>query len=287
VSYLALFGIERVEVKVMRSVQTSVMVFLFVFACALETPTASAQTRTCALLLDVATTNKKFQTRPVDGVRATALNTSSHKSVPAVVSSGQPVFAKLTDGQYRITVSKLGFKRAIKPVSFKCERMNARATVQVDLVPGNFRRSVVARSESINAADVPPQIRRGVTSILEDLDRLDLEVKDLLIKEQPQEQPPAPSKGAVAGGVLNGKAISLPRPAYPPIARQAHASGNVVVQVVIDEEGNVISARAVSGHPLLQGPSTQAARGAKFSPTKLSGQAVKVVGVITYDFIAE
>ncbi len=91
----------------------------------------------------------------------------------------------------------------------------------------------------------------------------------------------------VAGGVLNGKAISLPKPAYPPIAKQARASGTVVVQVLVDEKGNVVSARAVSGHPLLQAVSVAAARGAKFSPTKVNGKPVKVSGVIRYEFTAE
>ena len=91
----------------------------------------------------------------------------------------------------------------------------------------------------------------------------------------------------ISGGVLNDKAISLPKPPYPPIARAAKASGTVVVQVTVDENGNVISARAVSGHPLLQAGAVAAARSAKFSPTRLSGQPVKVTGVITYNFVAE
>jgi protein TonB len=87
--------------------------------------------------------------------------------------------------------------------------------------------------------------------------------------------------------VLNGKAISLPKPAYPPIARAAHASGTVTVQVLIDENGSVVSAKAVSGHPLLQAVAVAAARQARFSPTKLSGQPVKVTGVIQYNFVAQ
>ena len=94
------------------------------------------------------------------------------------------------------------------------------------------------------------------------------------------------TEGSIVGGVLNGKAIVLPKPAYPPIARAAHASGTVVVQVLIDEEGNVVSAHAVSGHPLLQAASVAAAREAKFSPTTLAGQRVKVTGVIQYNFVA-
>jgi protein TonB len=97
--------------------------------------------------------------------------------------------------------------------------------------------------------------------------------------------PPPPKKTAVvSGGVLNGKAISLPKPPYPQIARTARASGTVSVQVMIDENGNVVSASAVSGHPLLRAAAVQAARQAKFTPTKLSGQPVKVSGVINYNF---
>jgi protein TonB len=61
----------------------------------------------------------------------------------------------------------------------------------------------------------------------------------------------------------------------------------VVVQVVVDEEGNVISASAASGHPLLQPAAIAAARQAKFAPYKLNGQPVKVTGTLTYNFVLE
>ena len=93
--------------------------------------------------------------------------------------------------------------------------------------------------------------------------------------------------GPLNGGVLNGKAITLPKPAYPAIAKQAHASGSVTVQITIDEEGNVVAANAVSGHPLLRGSALEAARQAKFSPTKLNGEAVKVSGMLVYNFMAQ
>lgn len=101
--------------------------------------------------------------------------------------------------------------------------------------------------------------------------------------------PPPPVKKPVpkqiSGGVLNGKATSLPKPPYPPAARAVRASGAVSVQVLINESGSVVSASAVSGHPLLRAAAVQAARGARFSPTMLSGQPVKVSGVITYNFV--
>lgn len=109
------------------------------------------------------------------------------------------------------------------------------------------------------------------------------------VESTPRPSPPEPSapRGPVSGGVLNGKAVSLVKPAYPAIARSAQASGAVQVQVLIDENGNVISAHAVSGHPLLQSSAVAAARASKFSPTILSGQAVKVSGVIIYNFVAQ
>ena len=88
----------------------------------------------------------------------------------------------------------------------------------------------------------------------------------------------------VSGGVLNGKAISLPKPLYPLTARNARMTGVVVVEVVIDINGKVISARALSGPSLLQQAAVQAAQQARFSPTLVSDQPVKVVGTISYNF---
>ncbi|HEX7998913.1 MAG TPA: TonB family protein [Pyrinomonadaceae bacterium] len=91
----------------------------------------------------------------------------------------------------------------------------------------------------------------------------------------------------ISGGVLNGKAISLPQPPYPAVAKAARASGTVTVQVTVDESGKVTSARAISGHPLLQAAAVQAAYQARFSPTMLAGKPVKVTGVLTYKFELE
>lgn len=89
---------------------------------------------------------------------------------------------------------------------------------------------------------------------------------------------------SISGGVLNGKAVTLPAPEYPASAKAVKASGTVSVQVLIDEGGNVIAATAVSGHPLLRAAAVEAARAANFSPTLLNGSAVKVSGVLTYNF---
>lgn len=90
-----------------------------------------------------------------------------------------------------------------------------------------------------------------------------------------------------AGAVLNGRAISLPKPSYPEAARRARAQGTVIIKVTIDGEGDVIAASDMcGGNPLLVKSSLQAARAARFTPTMLSGQPVKVTGVITYNFVA-
>jgi TonB family protein len=91
----------------------------------------------------------------------------------------------------------------------------------------------------------------------------------------------------VSAGVLNGKAVSLPKPVYKSTSGQAAAArtaGAVSVQVTIDESGSVIAAKAVGGNPLLRAAAVEAARKAKFSPTQLSGKPVKVVGAIVYNF---
>jgi protein TonB len=102
------------------------------------------------------------------------------------------------------------------------------------------------------------------------------------------EPPPAPEQPkipkVISKGVITGQAISLPQPAYPTIPKQMRIQGRVSVQVLIDEEGRVISANAMDGHPMLAPAAQRAALQARFRPTLLSGQPVKVSGVITYDF---
>src|SRR5438477_10537260 len=106
----------------------------------------------------------------------------------------------------------------------------------------------------------------------------------VLVTSSSLDEPPPPFANApwpkviVSGGILNGKAVSKPEAVYPPIAKAARAQGTVTVQIVVDENGDVISAHALSGHPLLQAAAVEAARQAKFTPTRLSGEPVKVSG---------
>lgn len=94
-----------------------------------------------------------------------------------------------------------------------------------------------------------------------------------------------PKETIINGGILNGKATSLPFPKYPQAARKDKASGIVSVKVIIDTDGKVVSAEGFEGNPKLFDAAIEAAKKAKFKPTKLSGKLVKVSGVLIYRFI--
>lgn len=106
----------------------------------------------------------------------------------------------------------------------------------------------------------------------------------------PDELPPAPTPTPVTPKILtitkliNSQALVLPKPPYPSLARQIRLQGTVVIQVLIDENGKVLSAKPVSGHPLFIPEAQRAAMQARFSPTTLNGVPVKISGMISYNF---
>jgi TonB family protein len=108
--------------------------------------------------------------------------------------------------------------------------------------------------------------------------------REPIVVAMASEPPPPPATKTISGGALNGRALSLPPPSYPDPAKRAHLSGVVTVEVVVDETGKVISAQATAGPSMLREPAVQAALKARFSPTLLSGQPVKVTGAINYKF---
>jgi len=193
-------------------------------------------------------------------------------------------------------------KQEQKQEEAKPQKVEQNVDVRKELIADVAESRLPPKEISAKASDVPP-VRSNVTTVIGGSNSNAQapmpagpgsgNVTTTTAKVQIADEPPPPAatptppRAPISGGVLNGKAISLPKPAYPPIARAAHAAGTVVVQVLIDENGNVVSAHAVSGHPLLQAAAVGAARQAKFSPTKLSGQPVKVTGVIQYNFVSQ
>src|SRR5436305_7221065 len=192
--------------------------------------------------------------------------------------------------------------QAAKPAEVKPEKVIIEKNVDVrkELIADVSRADLVPKTVSAKASEVPP-VRKGVVTMVGTANTnavapiapgttgsiISAPTK-VEVKEEPPPPAPKPTPHApISGGVMNGKAVHLVTPPYPAIARSAHASGAVQVQVLIDENGNVIAAHAMSGHPLLRAAAQAAAHASKFTPTTLSGQPVKVNGVIIYNFVAQ
>ncbi len=211
-----------------------------------------------------------------------------------------PAYIDMQNLELTALIAPVPVPQAAKTEAAKPEKVIIEKNVDVrrELIADVTRADLVPKTISAKASDVPP-VRKGVVTMVGTSDTnavapmapgngtgsIISAPQKVNIAEEPPPPPPKPTPHApISGGVLNGKAVHLVIPPYPAIARSAHASGAVNVQVLIDENGNVISARAMSGHPLLQAAAVAAARASKFTPTKLSGQPVKVNGVIVYNF---
>lgn len=129
-----------------------------------------------------------------------------------------------------------------------------------------------------------PDLSAHVPAMYEDERRLYDSIKSTVAPPTVIADPNPPPKARVHGGVLNGRAVKLVKPTYPAEAQKAGAVGEVKVQIVFDEDGKVIWARAVSGHPLLRAVCEDAAWQSTFPPMTVSGQLEKVTGVLVYNF---
>ena len=150
------------------------------------------------------------------------------------------------------------------------KRDNKKTTVAPDLPSASASASKLASG--------PVDLKVNAVSVNQEVPVINLD------SEPPPSPGPKPILKPVSGGVLNGTAVYLPPPTYPEAAKRMRAAGVVAVDVVLDETGKVVAATASSGPAILRDAAVQAALKAKFSPTKLSGQPVKVSGVINYKF---
>ena len=139
----------------------------------------------------------------------------------------------------------------------------------------------VITGRNVNPSDLAPRGTGGC---------LTCNGTDPVVRVPDTTPPPIPVKPPtqrLTSVVLTSKAINLPQPVYPQLARQIHIGGPVVIQILVDEQGKVVSAQPLSGHPTLVGAAKEAAMRARFTPTVLNGQAVKVQGMITYNFVLQ
>ncbi len=104
---------------------------------------------------------------------------------------------------------------------------------------------------------------------------------------EPLPPPPRPVQKPVVrrgGEVQQSKLIRRVEPVYPRLAIQARVSGTVILDVKVDEEGNVESIRVLQGHPLLIEAAKDAVAQWKYSPTILNGEPVPVIATVTVIF---
>lgn len=153
-----------------------------------------------------------------------------------------------------------------------------------------YRRVYEIRAKKLERNSWDTQEARGYYYCMAVRNDKGTEALEFIKSLQPENSAPVPNAAKsdvkyINGGVINGKATYLAKPAYPREARVERAGGAITVQTTIGEDGKVIFACAVSGNKLLYEASESAAYQSIFQPTTLAGKPVKVTGVITYNFV--
>jgi protein TonB len=103
--------------------------------------------------------------------------------------------------------------------------------------------------------------------------------------------PPPPVKQAAAvqrirvgGNVQQAKLVRQPKPAYPPLAKQARIQGVVHLQAIISKDGTIQKLEVIGGHPLLVPAALEAVKQWVYQPTLLNGEPVEVITQIDVNF---
>lgn len=184
---------------------------------------------------------------------------------------GEFIFLNLPEGDYEITTSKENFKQSIDRFRLDCQKLDRDGfNVQgVSLRAGDSKEKIETDARGKNVFMVAPLTGS------QDLDQ------EAIKKRQDERL----KKFAKLNNILNHEAAYLEAPKYPKAAQAVRASGIVYVKITIDEKGEIESAQAVSGHPLLHPAAIEAAKKARFKPTVISDKAVKVNGFLIYSFV--
>jgi len=259
--------------------------FLLIIALIVLVPSFLAQTTSCNLQLDV----YKFQDIPepepleIKKVSVLLQKGKSKTRIKADLESEIPYFTNLPAGNYNASITMKGYKVTTKEIDFDCRMANDQNIVSevIFLWEGDAKETIkmnggafTAVGNEFNQLKTAPVKTPEETSASNQLKTADIKT--------PQETYTSNPEGKK---VINGSAAYLPRPAYPPAAKAVKAMGAVQIEVLIDEIGRVIQAKAISGHPLLRAAAVKAAREAKFLQTRLQGMPVQVSGIVTYNFV--
>jgi len=118
----------------------------------------------------------------------------------------------------------------------------------------------------------------------------DEQIRLAAAKSQPAAPPvvvPEPPKAPdfiSLGALSTANAVKMVMPVYSMVAQKSNIEGRVTVDVTIDESGEVVEAKATSGHSLLRSSAEDAAARSKFKPAMFNGKPVKGKGTIVYNF---
>lgn len=214
---------------------------------------SNAQTPVCNLQFDIFELNSE-KAKVIDKAEVVLTDLATNKTSKSLVFTEKPTFNNLTSGKYKVEIIKNGYQRRIKEFELDCK-----SSVEILTI------SKVLYLQKGNVKEVTKF--RGTKYIGE------AKVDDAQYKSKSEDAP------------VNSNATNLAIPTYPAAARAVRASGAVNVQVKIDEDGEVVIANAVSGHPLLRQAAEKAAKESRFLPTTLAGQIVTVTGIIVYNFV--
>ncbi len=222
---------------------------IFVFAFLIFGCVSAYSQNKCSLKIDVYEFKEDGSAEQFPVKDAKIVLKTGSNSTKVRNTNGAFIATDLIEGSYDVAISKKNFKKSEKKISIDCGAADFQNMVT--------EIAFLWKGPSDQTINMNPNVL-GVTR-----------VKSLQSDESD----------------INGKAISLGRPRYSSALRLARANGKVMVEVLINELGYVVSAEAISGSPLLYSTSVQAARESKFKMTTLEGIPVKVKGIISYIFM--
>ena len=207
---------------------------------------AEAQMKTCNLRFSIFSYSRISSNSSIENVEVILTNLKNKEKKISSVST--TVFENLVDGSYRIKLSKNGYKERKKEIKLECAFADEDNifTEHVYLWRDKSADTVSDSSKNVN------EIKKSSEAVSSN------KTENVTQSEKSNEKLSQGTK---------------------------RASGKVTIQVLIDVDGNVVSAKIIDGNPLLAEAAAKAARRAKFAPTILAGDPIQVSGDIIYNFV--
>ena len=227
-------------------VKFTILIFAFGFISVL---TAEAQIDVCNLQIKVSSYNAVSSKNSLENVEVVLTKLKSKEKKLSNILSATSVFENLTEGNYRIELSKKGYKNRKKEIKLECDFADKNDVFSVNVYLWKDK------SVSSNETNLQENIIKTKNST----------------KTNVSDKTESVSQSEISNDKLKQSKSKI--------------TGKVTVRVIIDEDGNVISARAVNGNSLLAGAAIKAARQSKFAPTMIADNPVQVTGDIIYNFV--